>query len=134
MGDIFSTKTDPQTGLCPLEVQVGADTMPLILGDTFLRTIIPIFDAERLRIGLAQRKDHQAPSEQTVQKMIRDRSQPRRSYVPQVIEPSMMTNLECWVEREEGSILFFFETWIGSFLAVLAVMSLWQRYQRCRRS
>jgi len=45
-------------GICILELQPANENMPLVLGDTFLRTVAAIFDIDGLRIGMAQRPDH----------------------------------------------------------------------------
>mmetsp|Transcript_27515 Transcript_27515/g.82008 ORF Transcript_27515/g.82008 Transcript_27515/m.82008 type:complete len:484 (-) Transcript_27515:98-1549(-) len=66
-----------QTGVCVMEVQPSADAMPFILGDTFLRTIAAIFDAGRLRIGLAQRSGHAPRLASTRERLLEDASSPR---------------------------------------------------------
>jgi len=41
------------TEQCVLELQVGPDTLPFILGDTFMRKTITVFDYTNKRVGLA---------------------------------------------------------------------------------
>jgi len=41
--------------LCILQVQSSTDSLPWILGDTFLRTVYPVFDHGNRRIGVAPR-------------------------------------------------------------------------------
>jgi len=52
VGDLFGTMTD---GMCLFEAQVIPDHMPFILGDTFLRKVVAVFDYRNMRIGLANR-------------------------------------------------------------------------------
>jgi len=43
-------------GSCALQFMPTREGMPLILGDTFLRTVFAIFDTEGSRVGLARRR------------------------------------------------------------------------------
>eukprot|EP00931_Biecheleriopsis_adriatica_P075025 TRINITY_DN48988_c0_g1_i1.p1 TRINITY_DN48988_c0_g1~~TRINITY_DN48988_c0_g1_i1.p1 ORF type:complete len:437 (-),score=57.04 TRINITY_DN48988_c0_g1_i1:166-1434(-) len=56
--DLF-TSTGVFSQECVLEVQKVPDSMPFILGDTFLRTVAAVFDAQGARIGLARRQGAQ---------------------------------------------------------------------------
>lgn len=65
---------------CTLEVQPSPPNLPLILGDTFLRTVGAVFDSGQLRMGLAPRPDHR-PSLVTTQARLSEdmsRSEPRK--------------------------------------------------------
>merc|ERR1712190_689374 len=69
--DIFS----PQyfgASTCTVEIQASGEALPLILGDTFLRTIAAVFDVGGLRVGLSKRTGHH-PSLLTREKLQRDR-------------------------------------------------------------
>ena len=46
--------------LCVLEVMATADDLPFLLGDTFLRKVIAVFDAKNKRVALAKRKSGKA--------------------------------------------------------------------------
>jgi hypothetical protein len=73
--DIFLEYTSE---LCTVEVQeMKSQTMPIIVGDTFLRTIAAVFDAGTSpRMGLARRPDH-IPTKETVAKLRDDVAQTR---------------------------------------------------------
>mmetsp|Transcript_33679 Transcript_33679/g.71575 ORF Transcript_33679/g.71575 Transcript_33679/m.71575 type:complete len:204 (+) Transcript_33679:1-612(+) len=64
--DELFTRTSLSTGMtaelsallpdpCVLEVQASGDSLPFILGDTFLRTIVAVFDVGQKTVALAQR-------------------------------------------------------------------------------
>merc|ERR1719265_2099379 len=73
----FLFTTPDASGLCTLEAQPTMNNMPWVLGDTFMRTIVPIFDVEKIRIGVAVRKDYSVPDAKTAEKQRRDQSSPR---------------------------------------------------------
>jgi len=124
--DIFSQR-DPEFGLCVLEVQPSLDSMPFIFGDTFLRTVIPIFDAQHYRIGLAQRVDHQDPSVETRRKILRDQSLKRIGpLIPQTQQ--MLHQVWCWVTWAAFPITT--GAFAGAFAAAFALMLC----KRCGRS
>jgi len=59
---------------CMLEIQPSSDSLPLILGDTFLRTVVPIFDIAGNRVGIGQRRDHVPRLSETQAKLKADAS------------------------------------------------------------
>lgn len=129
--DIFSGK-DPQYGLCVLEVQPSLDSMPFIFGDTFLRTIIPIFDVHKKRVGLAKRKDHQVPSVSTGEKMLHDL---RHKQVGPFIDDadsgtSLVHEAWSWVTWAAWPVT---SGCIAGALSAFLVVSLYNRFRRCGR-
>lgn len=56
---------------CTLQIQQSGNNLPWILGDTFLRTVVPIFDMKNSRIGLALRKNHKPLLTETQDKLAR---------------------------------------------------------------
>merc|ERR1719310_2499162 len=80
------------SGLCVLEVQPSMYSLPWILGDTFMRTIVPVFDADKLLIGLAQRRDLTPPGPATVTKLEADRNTKRTG---PLIQNSIFAGLTC---------------------------------------
>lgn len=57
---VLLSNIEHPSGRCTLEVQQVSDELPMILGDTFLRTVVAIFDIQGQRIGLAGRSDEAA--------------------------------------------------------------------------
>jgi len=57
----FFTSLDDHDDSCVIEVQPSPDGMNPILGDSFLRTVLAVFDIERTRIGLARRPGRAVP-------------------------------------------------------------------------
>jgi len=56
---------------CTLQIQPSGDNLPWILGDTFLRTVVPIFDMKKSQIGMALRASHKPTLIETQEKMAR---------------------------------------------------------------
>mmetsp|Transcript_115599 Transcript_115599/g.222796 ORF Transcript_115599/g.222796 Transcript_115599/m.222796 type:complete len:490 (-) Transcript_115599:141-1610(-) len=56
---------------CTLQIQQSGNNLPWILGDTFLRTIVPIFDMKNSRIGMALRKTHKPSLRESEEKLAR---------------------------------------------------------------
>lgn len=115
--DIFS---QPQpNGFCILQVQVSQNEY-FILGDTFLRTIVPIFDAGKRRIGLARRTDQQTQSVQTVQSL---------DHV-QVIESEVQRSTGLTLESSMPSVTAVsFITGVVAFLLVASSCTWCRRFK-----
>lgn len=79
--DIFTPLADDIT-VCVLQFQPSSNNLPIILGDTFLRTVVSIFDSAAPRVGLAQRVDH-VPSGRTAALMRSDMMHTRQGPVLQ---------------------------------------------------
>lgn len=73
--DLFTESFD--ISACIVEVQVSNNNLPLILGDTFLRTVLPVFDAGVPRVGLGLRADHVPQLPSTRERLRRDSALPR---------------------------------------------------------
>lgn len=86
-----------QDPLCVLELQNSTEDLPLILGDTFLRTVAAVFDIGNVRIGLSQRVDHQ-PSNLTATNMLQDRLAPLRGPLlpPHMLPSANSMDLPFW--------------------------------------
>lgn len=57
--DMFTPLTlSDDSDLCVLEIQASSAALPVILGDTFLRTVGAVFDVALPQVGLAHRADH----------------------------------------------------------------------------
>eukprot|EP00927_Polykrikos_kofoidii_P006851 TRINITY_DN12783_c0_g1_i1.p1 TRINITY_DN12783_c0_g1~~TRINITY_DN12783_c0_g1_i1.p1 ORF type:complete len:530 (+),score=57.92 TRINITY_DN12783_c0_g1_i1:55-1590(+) len=54
---------------CILEILTLGEDMPVILGDTFLRSVRAVFDVRQARIGLAPRPDYIPRSQSTVERL-----------------------------------------------------------------
>mmetsp|Transcript_53252 Transcript_53252/g.113837 ORF Transcript_53252/g.113837 Transcript_53252/m.113837 type:complete len:521 (-) Transcript_53252:91-1653(-) len=64
-------------GQCILEVQESPPSMPIIVGDSFLRTVGAVFDIGKLRVGLSEREDHLPLSNITLGKMASHKEEER---------------------------------------------------------
>lgn len=76
--DIFTHISDvSEMDTCILEVQPSDPRLPFILGDTFLRTVVAVFDAGQLQVGLAQRIGHEAILPHTKERLHVDAQRPQ---------------------------------------------------------
>eukprot|EP00927_Polykrikos_kofoidii_P067953 TRINITY_DN63380_c0_g1_i1.p1 TRINITY_DN63380_c0_g1~~TRINITY_DN63380_c0_g1_i1.p1 ORF type:complete len:501 (+),score=42.79 TRINITY_DN63380_c0_g1_i1:35-1537(+) len=57
---------------CVLEIMMTGEGMPIVLGDTFLRTVRAVFDIAQTRMGLSPRKDH-LPTSPSTWRRLRER-------------------------------------------------------------
>merc|ERR1712129_378010 len=94
MGDLF-TRVAGWGDTCILELQPAAEALPIILGDTFLRTVSAIFDAKGLRVGLAQRDGHGPRLKSTKEHLERDGASTRSGPLLSPHRPSAYLSLTC---------------------------------------
>lgn len=118
--DIFAPAGIPgQPGMCMLEVQPTPDMLPIILGDTFLRTVLAVLDVGGERVGLARQRTRAEAATSA-------NALPRAGFALG-LEPSddLLSARALWVLGAAGACALFAS---GCALVVLAFQRLaWKR-------
>jgi len=118
-------------GVCVLEFQPSSENMPIILGDTFLRTVAAIFDINNLRIGVGQRSGH-TPRLQTTRERMQNRS--LRPHGP-LFSPHVPADTVWWNQLPLSLLLVaavLIGSCVGCVIGKLLVCALDKRDQRLR--
>lgn len=89
---------DGEAADCVLELQSADEALPIILGDTFLRTVGAIFDASRLQVGLSKRPGHRPRLNSSREEVERDARRKRSGPLlrPHRPQPPLVFPLTCW--------------------------------------
>ncbi|CAK0875371.1 unnamed protein product [Prorocentrum cordatum] len=112
---------------CDLEVQPGSGALPLILGDTFLRTVVAHFDAGNASVGLKSRADHRPPSQHARALLEADAGRPRTA---PLLPPHVVSS---WAVRWPAWELLLASAACGGLLGLLAAPLLLRLPACCER-
>lgn len=100
--------------MCVVQIQQTLESMPLVMGDTFLRTAVSIFDIAKTQVGFANRRGHQPRLSSTVHRLAWDASQPRKGPILPPHVPG--SSWPFWVYCVQGSILGCLLGWLINYL------------------